>query len=347
MTSQAKVGAVSDRSSSASASNDRTAFDTRYDRVVAGALLTPALPGGDTDQMPSVAHVPAVGVAELTPTTSASPPSAKQSEGSTDQTITYVQAGHVCAADPFSSLLLAADFLDDAERVRLASENRVRSLTLDPGQGGKGLPPDAPVVARWQAHTDALAALEHGAALELKRALRKHPLGAWVVRTVGVGEKQGARLLAAIGDPYWNDAEDRARRGPAELWAYCGLHTVPRATTHPVPTLGAPEGHVATDQSNRDIHALAVGGNVAARRQRGTKANWNAQAKMRVYLVAESCMKQRTSPYRAVYDRERAKWEERATSDGHKHAHALRVVSKAILRDLWCEARDLHKEGSL
>jgi hypothetical protein len=31
--------------------------------------------------------------------------------------------------------------------------------------------------------------------------MRAHPLGPWVKRTTGVGEKTGARLLAAIGDP--------------------------------------------------------------------------------------------------------------------------------------------------
>lgn len=50
-------------------------------------------------------------------------------------------------------------------------------------------------------------------------------------------------------------------------------------------------------------------------------------------------MKQRRSPYREVYDQARASWVERETSDAHKHQHALRCVAKAILKDLWVEAR--------
>ena len=81
---------------------------------------------------------------------------------------------------------------------------------------------------------------------------------------------------------------------------------------------------------------------------------------MRAYLAAESCMKQRESPYRAVYDATRVKYADAvhsaecarcgpsghpampgsALSDGHKHARGLRAVAKEILRDLWREARD-------
>ncbi len=83
---------------------------------------------------------------------------------------------------------------------------------------------------------------------------------------------------------------------------------------------------------------------------------------MRVYLIAESCMKQRTSPYRATYDARKAHTEGKAHavdcvrcgpagkpalpgspwSDGHRHADALRITSKTILRDLWREARRIH-----
>src|SRR5690606_16891250 len=91
----------------------------------------------------------------------------------------------------------------------------------------------------------------------------------------------------------------------------------------------------------------------------GEKANWNPQIKMRTYLIAESCIKQMDSPYRAVYDAARTKYADAVhseecrrcgpsgkpapvgspLSDGHKHARAMRLVSKEILRDLWIEAR--------
>jgi hypothetical protein len=66
---------------------------------------------------------------------------------------------------------------------------------------------------------------------------------------------------------------------------------------------------------------------------------------MRAYLIATSCIKQARSPYRAVYDNRRA---HTATTHpdwtaGHSHNDALRIVSKAILKDLWLAARDLHQ----
>ena len=241
-------------------------------------------------------------------------------------------------------LKLAAEFLNDIERARTAMSNRVAAWSREPERGGLGLPTDLPEYARLVAIHDALHAAEHLAELELVRMLRTHPLGPWVKRTLGVGPKQGARLIAAIGDPYWNSASDRPRRGAAELWAYCGYHTLP-----------------AEDQTCIDTHRAPVPGgkNIAARRRKGQRANWNAEAKMRAFLIAESCMKCRASPYRTVYDNARVKHAEAVhdrpcpqcgpagkpaaagtpLSDGHKHARALREIAKAVLKDLFLEAK--------
>ena len=227
-------------------------------------------------------------------------------------------------ADLHDALLaVLADALDDLERVRIATQNRVRALRQVKGLEGTKFE------ANLTELTDALAAMEHKATLDLQRAMRLHPLGAHVKATKGLGEKQAARLLAAIGNP-----ADRAT--PAKLWQYAG-HGDP----------------------------------ARSRKRRGQVVEFNPTAKMRVHLCAESAMKQRcgactvaakamvdatphdgapwqpphdctcaaTHPYRAVYDRERAKWADRETSDGHKHNHALRVVGKHILLDLWKAAR--------
>jgi hypothetical protein len=233
-------------------------------------------------------------------------------------------------ADPL--LVLAADVLDDLERVRIANENRVRQLTRterdeDGEMRGFELPASHPDVARLAALVDGLARLEHDAELQLKRQLRAHALGPWVKAARGVGDKQGARLLAAIGDPYWNDLHGRPRT-VSELWAYCGLHVI--------------DGR-------------------AVRRARGQRANWSAAAKMRAHLVAVSIVKA-GGPYREVYDAAREKYADAvhpgecvrcgpsgkpaaagsALSAGHQHGRALRVVAKTVLRDLWREAARLH-----
>lgn len=292
------------------------------------------------------------------------------------------------------ALCLAADVLDDIERVRIANQNRIRQLTrtgedADGEERGFGLDPDHPDVMRLGMLVFALEKLEHDATLELQRKIRKHPLGGWVKATRGVGEKQGARLLAAIGDPYINSAKD-APRTVSALWAYCGLHVLPGGQT-----TNDAQGPLAAGEQLRDTDLQAVGAQnmnvgVAAKRRKGERANWSTKAKMRAYLIAESCIKQLSpdcrgghvpsgthgtgaapvqdqqaevgqsgagdhhsdaapacscSPYRVVYDRRRAHtavthpdW-----TDGHSHNDALRVASKAILRDLWLAARDWHK----
>lgn len=183
-------------------------------------------------------------------------------------------------------LMFLAETLDDFERTRIALDNRIRAWN-----------DKKEILLSLMSMAENIAKLEHEAERELRKVMRSHPLGGFVKRTVGLGDKQVARLLAAIGDP----AE---RVMVSQLWQFCGH--------------GDPE---------------------RSRRKRGEQCSYSPTAKMRVRMIAESCMKQMHSPYRAVYDRERAKWEDRETSDLHKHNHALRVVGKEILRDLWVESR--------
>ncbi|HEY6110033.1 MAG TPA: hypothetical protein VIV56_14135 [Gemmatimonadales bacterium] len=270
------------------------------------------------------------------------------------------------------ALALAADVLDDLERVRIANENRIRQLTrtatdVDGEERGFGLDPTHPDVMRLALIVSALAAVEHDAVLELQRKLRKHPLGPWVKATKGIGEKQAARLIAAIGDPYINSAKGQPRTVSA-LWAYCGYHVLSggQRKLEAQPPSAAGEQFRDTDRSEQDTHGHLV--SVAAKRRKGERANWSTKAKMRAFLVAESCMKTgrcpqcrdgqyasddpcgpavpacACSPYRVTYDRRRAhtavthpEW-----TDGHSHNDALRITAKAVLRDLWRTARDWH-----
>jgi hypothetical protein len=303
-------------------------------------------------------------------------------------------------ADPL--LALAADVLDDLERVRIANENRLRQLTRDETdkdgeERGFGLTLDHPDVARLAALVDDLKQAEHDATLNLQRMVRRHPLGPWIKTSKGVGEKQGARLLASIGDPYWNTLHDRPRT-VSELWSYCGYHVLPvnqvAVDTHvecvdgaltsarqrhaDTQRVGAGGSQPPTSQSNTDHQGSRAGGigsnpdhahrvaqdtavGVAATRTRGMKANWSPTAKMRLYLISVSIVKA-GGPYREIYDGGRTKYADAvhqveckrcgpaglpaqpgsALSDGHKHARALRLVSKTILRDLWREAKRLH-----
>lgn len=244
--------------------------------------------------------------------------------------------------------LLAAQ-LDGIEDLRKATDNRFRQATRsemdkDGEVRGLGLSADDPEVGAVVTASQALAVIEHQVILSLQRAMRKHPLGPWQKGQIGIGEKQLARLLSAVGDPYWNNLHDRPRT-VSELWAYCGLHTLPAASP---------------DQIDPDTQVSCIRG--AARRKKGQRANWSTDAKTRAYLISESCVKQARSPYRVVYDKRRAITGEKVHDRpcpqcngagktdliespwraGHQHADALRIVSKTVLRDLWVAARDWH-----
>lgn len=256
-------------------------------------------------------------------------------------------------------LICLAENLTDIESARISMANRHRQLAeLDAGQAD---------IRRLAALIEGLEQLEHVAVLDLQRAMRAHPLGPWVKRSKGVGEKQAARLLASIGNPYWNSLHQRPRRGPAELWAYCGYHVISpdgqvKGGTHSPGAVGGPL--LPASRTSCDAHPTTAGGQssatpshqvgpdalatpvagVAPKRRKGQRANWNSTARTRAYLVAESCMKSREGTYRPDYDKGRSKYS--GLPDGHAHNRALRLVAKAVLRDIFLEAKAWHEAAS-
>lgn len=226
-------------------------------------------------------------------------------------------------------LTIYADLVDDLEKSRIATENRIRALRDVKGLAG------SPEEERLDAIAMVLAESERKATNELRKAVKAHPLGGWVSAQIGVGEKQAGRLLGVLGDPATRldpETGELIPRTVSQLWSYCGYGDAQRQV-----------------------------------RRRGERANWNATLKMRAHLIAESCIKQvgKDSPYRKVYDEAREKYADAVhaseckrcapsgkpaqpgspLSDGHKHARALRLVAKAFLRDLWEETRRLQQVG--
>lgn len=231
-------------------------------------------------------------------------------------------------------LALLADTLHDVEGVRIATKNRYQSLTrgvedVDGVTRGLGFTQDHPIVAQTADLLLMLEQTENQAIKNLQKSVKATIFSPWITAQKGVGEKQAARLIAAIGDPYWNDLHDRPRT-VSELWAYCGY---------------------------------AVKDGSSQRRTKGQKSNWSDTARMRAYLVATSCVKS-NGHYRDVYDAAREQYSTAIhtvdcvrcgpsgkpalagteLSAGHQHARALRKISKEILKDLWIIARD-HYNG--
>ncbi|GAA4391576.1 TIGR-Tas system RNA-guided endonuclease [Tsukamurella soli] len=237
--------------------------------------------------------------------------------------------------DPLLGLL--ADAVDDLEKVRIANANRLRQLTRDEADSdgeerGFGLPLSNPVVKRLAQTVDTLEGAEHEAVLNLRRAMRAHPLAEYQKRHKGIGEKQLARLLATVGDPYWNDLHDRPRL-VSELWSYSGFD---------------------------------VRNGRAPRRTKGEKSNWSEECRKRVWVIASATPKFPGSHYEQVYRQARVKYASAGhtleckgcgttlglggpapvgspLADGHAHARAVRIVAKEILKDLWLESKALYQ----
>lgn len=227
-----------------------------------------------------------------------------------------------------------AGIVSDLESARIAAENRVRILTRtetdkDGVLRGWGLTEED--VPELVAVRDALAGLEKQTVRSLERVFRRHPLATWQKAATGVGAKQLSRLLLTLGgDPYWHPVHNRPRTR-AELRAYCGMHVV--------------DGRAPT-------------------KARGQRVTWSPEARIRIHLIAESAMKNRQSPYRAVYETARAHYDGlphpmpcvrcgpagspaaagTPRSAGHAHANGLRAIARAILDDLWEAARRVHEE---
>lgn len=235
-----------------------------------------------------------------------------------------------------SDMLLSsfASLLDDVEQVRKSTNNRIRILTTsEPDSDGVvrgfGFGENNRSVQILRYLAEDLDSFEADVVKELQKIMREHPLGPWVKAQKGVGEKQAARLLAAIGDPYWiEEAEfeddegnityrEARARTVSELWAYAGLHV------------------------DRDA-------NTAVRRKKGVQSNWKTEIKTRAYLVATSCIKNMESPYRKVYDarREHTAATHPDWTPGHSHNDALRIVSKQLLKDMWMEAKRIREENN-
>lgn len=232
------------------------------------------------------------------------------------------------------TLRLLADVLDDLESVRIANQNRLRTLTTSPKVHGLGLDPEAPEALRLAGLVDGLTQLEKQAEKDLARGLKAHPLGSAAKAMPGVGDKQGARLLAAIGNPYIHGATGLPR-AVGSLWSYAGHGDASR------------KRHKGMSQA--ELFALG-----------------SPEAKMRTYLVATSVWKsgvrdgQPTNDLVAVGYGRKSSTEGRTHavecrrcgpsgkpaeagspwSDAHRHADALRVLGKEVLRRLWLAARD-------
>lgn len=242
-----------------------------------------------------------------------------------------IDTGH-----PYAELRAMAENLDDLIRLRVGLDNRMGRAKID--------------ADLFSPARTAIGNAEKFTIKELKTIFARTcpELVAWANRTRGVGVHLLARLIGEIGSPliatphhYEYHEEEVEQRGEkvmkrkrtlvadlpfernlAKLWAYCGVGDSTRVRR---------KGMTAED-------AAALG---------------NPRAKTLIWLIAFRAMMQvgkvdpdtgevlvEPSPYRVVYDQARDRYAARLDwTDGHRHAAAMRMVCKEILRDIWLVAK--------
>lgn len=237
-------------------------------------------------------------------------------------------------ADPM--LFTLAQTLQDYETLRIAEEHRLRIFSMPsdvPDEDGVcrgfGYAEDSDEVQIVKGLIDPLKELEHRTVLSLQKRMRVNPIWPYFKDVKGVGEKTLARLMACIGDPYLRPLDDGSYtpRTVSQLWAYCGMHTMP----------------------NKD------GEIIAAKRMKGVQANWNTEAKTRLFLLSQGLLRQgirkdkdgnqfAVTEYGQLYLDRRAhtavthpEW-----NPGHGLNDALRIMGKELLKQLWRAAREIH-----
>jgi len=173
--------------------------------------------------------------------------------------------------------------VEDCQRVRLGHANRIRQvLPLIPATVS---PPRGH--RQWEDFLGTFAVLlqeEEQRLLKLaERLLKDEPVGAWLLAQKGIGPALGVSILGEV----WPLTRFQS---PRRLWAYAGLH-------------------VGDDGK-------------AVKRKKGTKANWNARLKTRLWLFVQSVMKA-GGPWREIYD-ERKRYEyERIGLQGPSDSHIV------------------------
>lgn len=257
-------------------------------------------------------------------------------------------SGVALLADPI--LMEYASKLEDFERFRIACSNQAEVMTRskkasdkDGGRRGQGMSPDEPGVKLTLRFVEGLKLIEKGLEKQLVQQMSAHPLYPFVRRTPGLGGKTVARLIGVIGDPYRNSKEGRPRM-VSELWSYCGVH--------------GPDGSKRKGYSGK-TRAWVIATNCI-------KMTGEPYVVTKGNLAGRTFQKGR-SPYRQVYDEARTKAVDKLHTDvcfrcgpsgspaklgspwseGHQHGHAVRMVMKQVLLDLWLEAKRLHEAAQL
>jgi hypothetical protein len=260
-------------------------------------------------------------------------------------------------ADDYITLRRYGEVFSDIQRLRIATENRLRSLGATEAE-------ESAVVGELRGAEESAAK----AVLSEYRQVANTGIRAWQKSSIGIGEHMLARLLGVIGHPriatphHWegqgqSDSNEAPPTSDADTLTYQDSFTrievssasalsKPNGVRQPVRTLVADPAHL---RNVAKLWAYCGHGDPARRRTKGMTqeealALGSPRAKMIVHLMAELCIRQRHGDYRKVYDAARAVYATRPDdewSDLRRHNAALRKTGKEILKDLWVAAGEV------
>ncbi len=251
--------------------------------------------------------------------------------------------------DDFVTLRRYGEVFGDIQRLRIATENRLRSL------GATAAEESAVVGELRGAEESAAKAVLHEYRLVANTGVR-----AWQKSSIGIGEHMLARLLGVIGHPriatphHWEgQVESNPRSGPPTSDATIADDATATSIPKPKDDRRAPARTLVADPPHlrnvAKLWAYCGHGDPTRRRTKGMTqeealALGSPRAKMIVHLMAELCIRQRHGGYRKVYDVAREVYATRPDeewSDLRRHNAALRKVGKEILKDLWVAVGDV------
>lgn len=270
-----------------------------------------------------------------------------------------INASQSNAGPPHSdprNLIAFVRFWEEEQRHRIRVGNMIGALE----RAGGDVNPDLATARKF------VQKVEDSIKVPIEMEWRKHPLYQWQQSIPGFCLHDAAVLVAMLdGDPYIaypkrqitkaeakelgleipkkKDGSDMERwiipagdpypRTVSQLWAFCGV--------------GKP-GRREKGMSQED--ALALGKPLLKARMRGIaerlKMNHNPHFEA-VYAAARTRVENRNHEKPCPQCGGKGKGpaaEGTPWRDGHKHAHALRIVAKQFLLELWIEAKRIHEE---
>jgi len=194
----------------------------------------------------------------------------------------------------FHELRWLTDTYTQSQKIRIASENRLRALIQQADQG--------PESVFLNVLLNRFAEIEKDITKQMGKAVKQHPVWPWLSGVKGLGPKLSTKLLGLIPE------DISSFTTVSKLWRYAGL---------------------------------AVIDGKAERPKKGEKLHYNIRLKTTMYLIGMSMIKTK-SPYKLVYDRAKAYYQQTRPewSKAHVHMASMRKMQKVFLCHVWEKWRE-------